>query len=362
MWKQCRTFALESGSLSDKEKEGITAICSGKRTYAGCADGRIHCYDDRRLYSLQAFELEFDYLESCDVPEKIVAIERLESGGVDELLVVGNERNLKVMRIRNKGATRDIIEGRLSECYDSVCVKECKNVHPCILNSLSLNNDEQYLLSSDYLKINLWKPERIDGCFTVVDIKPHKYSELTFVINSTKFSNEMNMVFGYSTSSGGIHINDLRVSSKSMETLRMEGAEMEGIEGAVRSISDFQFVDSSLIIARSLNSVALYDQRGTKHEVFTTVLCSDADEINAVYDSDAVYAKFRVSCTSMHGFTGGFGDCAHAINLVDGEKEDVFVSHLQKDSKKDKLKVVTSHRNGFIVVCEDRMMEYQQCE
>ncbi|CAD26600.1 SER/THR PROTEIN PHOSPHATASE PP2-A REGULATORY SUBUNIT B [Encephalitozoon cuniculi GB-M1] len=359
MWKQCRAFALELNSSENKEK--ITSVLYGERLYVGCGDGRVECYGDEKLYSFQGFELEFDYLESCDVAEKVLAIERFDDGGLNEFLVVGNERNLKIWKIRNRGSTKEILEGRCSEEYEYVCVKECKNVHPCILNSLSFNNDKQFLLSSDYLKINLWKPEKIDGCFTIVDVKPHKYSDLMFVINSTKFSKEMNMVFGYSTSSGEIHINDLRLASKSLEALTIDGVDVDGIEGAVRSISDFQFVDSNLILARSLNSVTLYDQRNAKNCIFTTMLCDDMDEINAVYESDAVYARFRISCSNNYGFTGGFKDVVHVVNLADGSKEDFKVPCETKNvEKKDKLKLVSSSGDRFVVACEDRLLEYQR--
>ncbi|KAG5859697.1 hypothetical protein KMI_05g08800 [Encephalitozoon hellem] len=358
MWKQCRAFTLELNSLDNKEK--ATSVLYGENLYVGCGDGRVSCYGDRKLYSFQGFELEFDYLESCDVAEKVLAIERFDDGGLNELLIVGNERNLKVWKVRNKGATREILEGKYAEEYECVCVKECKNVHPCILNSLSLNNDKQYLLSSDYLKINLWKPEKIDGCFTIVDVKPHKYSDLMFVINSTKFSKEMNMVFGYSTSSGEIRVNDLRLSSKSLETLTIDGVDVDGIEGAVKSISDFQFVDSNLILARSLNSVTLYDMRNPKNNIFTTILCDDTDEISSVYESDAVYARFRICCSDRHGFTGGFRDTVHIINLLDGSKEDLLVPCDPKNmEKKDKLKLVSSSGENFVVACEDKILEYR---
>lgn len=358
MWKRCRTFDLEPGSLGDKER--VTSMLCGERLYVGSGDGRVECYGDKRLYSFQGFELEFDYLESCDVSEKVLAIERFDNGGLDEFLVVGNERSLKVWRVRSSGPTKDVVEGRGSGNYDWECVKECKNVHPCILNSLSFNNDGQYLLSSDYLKINLWKPEKIDGCFTVVDVKPHKYSDLMFVINSTKFSNEMNMVFGYSTSSGEIRINDLRLSSRSREVLEIEGADVDGIEGAVKSISDFQFVGSNLVLARSLNSVTLYDQRNPKNNIFTSLLCDDADEIGSVYESDAVYARFRMSCSGNYGFTGGFNDVVHVISLLDGSREDVPVPCAAGGlGKKDRLKLVSARGDGFVVACEESLVEYQ---
>ncbi|ADM11531.1 Ser/Thr protein phosphatase PP2-A regulatory subunit B [Encephalitozoon intestinalis ATCC 50506] len=358
MWEQCKAFTLEFNSLENKER--TTSMQYGERLYIGCGDGRVECYGDKKLYSFQGFELEFDYLESCDVAEKVLAIEKLDCGGPEELLAVGNERSLKIWRIRNKGPTKEVVEGRFSEEYDYTCVKECKNVHPCILNSLSLNNDKQYLLSSDYLKINLWKPEKIEGCFTIVDVKPHKYSDLMFVINSTKFSSEMNMVFGYSTSSGVIHINDLRLSSKSLEVLKIDGVDVDGIEGAVKSISDFQFVDSNLILARCLNSVTLYDMRNPKDSVFTTVLCDDTDEISSVYESDAVYTRFRISCSNGYGFTGGFQDAVHIVNLSDGSKEDLEIPCEPKNTeKKDKLKLVCSNGERFVVACEDKLFEYK---
>lgn len=357
MWRQSRTYGLELDLPGEREK--ITSMVYGECLYVGSVNGRVGCYGDERSYSFQGFELEFDYLESCDVAEKILATERFDDGGVNEFLIVGNERNLRVWKIRAGGSTKDIVEGRSSTEYEYSCVKECRNVHPCILNSLSLNSDGQCLLSSDYLKINLWRPDRIDGCFTIVDAKPPKYNDLVFVINSTKFNPEINMVFGYSTSSGEIHINDLRLSSKSSEVLMIDGSEVDGMDGAVKSISDFQFIDSNLVVSRSLNSVTLYDQRNTRNHVFTKALCSDMNEINSVYESDAVYARFRISCDGRHAFTGGFGDFVNVINLLDGTKEDVPVICTQDGNEMDKLKLVSCHGGRFVVACGSNVIEYQ---
>lgn len=361
MWKKCRSMALDACEVGDREK--ITSLHHSRDLYVGRGDGKVDCYGTERLYSFQAFDLEFDYLESCDVVEKVVAVERLGDGGLSDLLVVGNERNLKVWRVRNRGSARDVAEGRLSGEYECVCVKECKNVHSYILNSLSLNNDGQYLLSSDYLKINLWKPEKIDGCFTIVDVKPQKYNDLTFVINATKFNPRANMEFGYSTSSGEIHINDLRLSSRSSEVLMIDGSETDGMDGAVKSISDFQFVDSNLIVARNLNSVALYDQRNVQKDVFTTVLCSNASEITSVYESDAVYARFRVSCSSSHAFTGSFNNTASVVSLLDGVKEDIAVICNRRGfDGKDRLKLVSACEDGFAVAYDNHIFEYKHIE
>lgn len=361
MWRQCRSFVLDFKHGSDREK--ITSLLHSGGLYVGRGDGRVECYRDNREYSLQGFELEFDYLESCDVVEKVLAMERFDDGGLNEFLIIGNERNLKVWRVRNRGSTQDIVAGRRSSEYECVCVKECKNVHSYILNSLSLNNDRQYLLSSDYLKINLWKPEKIESCFTIIDVKPQKYNDLVFVINATKFNPEANMVFGYSTSSGEVHINDLRVSSRSSEVLMIDGSDVEGVDSAVRSVSDFQFVDSNLVVTRNLNSVTLYDQRNVKKDIFTTVLCNDANEISSVYESDAVYARFRISCSNSYAFTGCFNSTVSTINLLDGSRDDVaVVCDIEDMGGRDKLKLVSAHGDRFTVACGGCVIEYKYTE
>lgn len=359
MWKQHRKLVLEFKRPDVKEK--ITSMMYSGGLYVGRGDGRIDCYRDEKLHSFQGFELEFDYLESCDVAEKISAVEKLDCGALSEFLIVGNERSLKVWRIRNMGPVRDLVQGKYAKEYECVCVKECKNVHSYILNSLSLNNDKQHLLSSDYLKINLWKTERIDGCFTVVDVKPQKYNDLVFVINSTKFNPEENMVFGYSTSSGEIHVNDLRLSSKSSEVLLID-SDVNGIDSAVKSVSDFQFVDSNLIVARNLNSVTLYDQRNVGRNIFTTVLCDDTNEISSLYESDAVYARFRISCNNNYAFTGGFNNTVNIINLLEGSKEDVVVAYDESPDGKERLKLVNAYENKFVIACEDNLIEYKYLE
>jgi serine/threonine-protein phosphatase 2A regulatory subunit B len=362
MWQRCNSFTLGANRPGDKDKVS-SLLCKGG-VYLGWEDGRVECYDGvGKRYGFQGFALEFDYLESCDVLEKVLAIERFGDGGLRDFVVVGNERNLKLWRTRSKAPTAEIVNGRPGEEYESTCLRECKNVHSYILNSLSLNNNDQYLISSDYLKVNLWRPDRFEGCFTVVDVKPHKYNDLVFVINSAKFNPELDTVFGYSTSSGEIHVNDLRLSSKSQEVLMIDGSEVEGIDSAVKSISDFHFIDANLVVARNLNSVTLYDQRNSRRDIFTTVLCSDAQEINSIYETDAVYARFRISCSRDSAFTGGFSNRVNVISLLDGTREEVEVAPVFSDTEsKDKLKLVAACNESFVAVFDNTLVEYRSVE
>lgn len=358
MWQRHQHFTLEIDLTNEKEK--VSSLYYNKGLYLGREDGKVSFYGEKKLYEFQGFDLEFDYLESCDVLEKIMAIEKMTDGGLNDILIIGNERNIKLWKVRNVGPTYELMEGIHGDEYNTTCIKECKNSHSYVLNSLSLNNDNQYLISSDYLKINLWKPEKMDSCYTVVDAKPGKYSDLVYVINSSKFNPDLNTVFGYSTSSGEIHLNDLRLSSKSSEILVIDGSELDEVEGGVKSISDFNFFNSNFIITRNLNSVSFYDIRNPKSDVFTTTLCENTNEIGEIYESEAVYARFKIACNKNKAFTGCFNNKICIVDLINGSKDIVtIIPEVIYDEEKDKLKFITAYDDKFAIAYDGVLVEYK---
>ncbi len=356
MWKKKKTWDLGESIITDKDN--LSCMTYKEHLYLGKEDGTVQAYQDDLLYSFKAFDLKFDYLESCDVLERITSIERLETGGVSHNLIVANERNIKIIEIRNSEGTKNITQGILSDVYNNTTLKEFNNVHSYMINSLSLSMDNQYFISSDYLVVNLWKPERLDVGYTLLDIRPKRGDELVYVINTAKFSPHDSNIFGYSTTSGDVVINDIRLSSKSETVQTIHFKDVSSHDGALKSISDFSFTDLNTIAARNLNSVTLFDLRNTKKELIKIDICERMFKDPDIYDTEAVYEKFKLCNNSSHIFTGDFEGRVYAIDIKNGTRDVINLDEEEITELTEKTKLMACKENGFFCVYGDSVYEY----
>ena len=88
--------------------------------------------------------------------------------------------------------------------------KTYPSLHMFNINSISASHNEEFLLSSDDLRVNLWSLEQPNKAFIAVDIKPANLDELDEVVTSSQFHPYLDSVFLYSTSLGVIKIGDMR--------------------------------------------------------------------------------------------------------------------------------------------------------
>ncbi|EOB13480.1 Protein phosphatase PP2A 55 kDa regulatory subunit [Nosema bombycis CQ1] len=354
MWIKKKKWDLEQNTLLDKEK--ICSIMYKDLLYVGHEDGFVQAYSDDLLFSFKAYDLRFDYLESCDVLERVTAINRFETGGVSHNLIIANERNIKIIEVRNSESTKNIINNNLSKTYNNTLLKEFNNIHSYMINSVSVSKDEQVFISSDYLVVNLWHTDRLDVGYTLLDIRPKKGDELVFVINVSKFSDHDSNLFGYSTTAGDIVINDIRISSKSETVNTISCKDMNHLDGALKSISDFNFIDQNLICARNLNSILMFDARNTTKEIFKTEIGENLFKSPDVFDTEAVYEKFKMCNNDKYIFTGDFEGNMYAIDVKNGEREVIGI----EDDLKNKIKLVACKENGFYCVQNNNIYEYNQ--
>lgn len=326
--------------------------------YIGDECGFIKNYKNTNLlYNTKYFSKRFDYLESCDVIEKITSLDVLETGGINQKIIISNERNIKIFDVRNNLSTMDNIN-KLQGEYKHTLEKEFNNIHSYMCNSISLNNDSQYFISSDYLMINLWKPDILEGCFNLIDIKPPKHSDLVYVINTSKFSKYLNTIFGYSTTHGEIILNDIRISSKTENILKIKNKENDIKDGAFKSISDFSFINDYEIINRSLNHVCLFDMRNTDKEIYSVVISDKINKNPSILDTDEVYEKFKICNNCKYAFTGSFGNVVNAINIKNGEKTEIKIPDKLRNSEENKTRFVRANDDGFFVVYGKSIYNY----
>jgi serine/threonine-protein phosphatase 2A regulatory subunit B len=61
------------------------------------------------------------------------------------------------------------------------------NLHQYHINALSCASNEEFLLSSDDLRVQLWSLEQPNKAFIAIDLKPDNLEELSEVITSSQF-------------------------------------------------------------------------------------------------------------------------------------------------------------------------------
>lgn len=342
-----------------KFNEKVTCLTNKDgRLWIGREDGILECRNDNVNFSTKVFEGEFDYLENEDIKEKITAIDSMSDGGVSDVLFVGNEKNLKVLRVRNDASTLDICNGLHSPEYRTSETKRCQNIHSYIINSISINKSREYLVTADYIKINLWKPERMDDFYNILDIKPQLVGGVVFVINSCKFSSFSDSILAYSSSNGEICVNDISIAPKSQKVCTMRNTDTSGI----KSISDFSFIDSNLIVSRSLNSICLFDVRNPKTSIFSRELITDFGEQNMLNSSDAIYEKFKIANDGMYAYTGSYFNSVYCINMLAGTQEEAIIGEKRQFGIENRIKLVSGDSDEFSCVLNGSVMKYVRHE
>lgn len=338
-------------------KFGEKVTCLTKkdgRLWIGREDGVLEFHDSIANFRTRVFESEFDYLENEDIKEKITAVDSMSDGGISDILFVGNEKNLKILRTRNDASTLDICNGLHSQKYRTSEIKKCQNIHSYIINSISINKSREYLITADYIKINLWKPERMDDFYNIIDIKPQLVGGVVFVINSCKFSSFSDSILAYSSSNGEICVNDISIAPRSQKVCTMKNTNTDGI----KSISDFSFIDSNLIVSRSLNSICLFDMRNPKASVFSRELITDFNEQNMLNSSDAIYEKFKIANDGMYAYTGSYFSSVYCINMLSGAQEEIVVGEKRQFGVENRIKLITGDTDEFSCALDGSIMKY----
>lgn len=85
-------------------------------------------------------------------------------------------------------------------------VKSFPNLHNYLINSISLASNEEYVISTDDLKIYLWNLQKPHDAYNVVDIKPDNLDDIQEVITCSKYHPFSDNLFLYGTSKGSIKL------------------------------------------------------------------------------------------------------------------------------------------------------------
>lgn len=142
--------------------------------------------------TFQSHEAEFDYLKSLEIEEKINKIRWLKQKNADNFLLSTNDKTIKLWKIAERdkrfdgfnlkddhgsGALRIVDPASITSLRvpRSVTTKTSvepsprrifANAHTYLINSISVNSDQETYLSADDLRINLWNIEINDESFS----------------------------------------------------------------------------------------------------------------------------------------------------------------------------------------------------
>lgn len=352
-------FAKTSEYKPDKINESneylTMLINKGNDVFLGSEDGILENINEKRGFKTKVFAQEFDYLENEEIKPTLTSLEVFHDG-INDLLFVGNEKTMKVIKIRNDTSTFNISQNLFSEKNRFKEVAKFENIHSYLLNSISLNASKEFIITSDYIKIHMWKPNRMDQYYTLVDLKPTLVDGVVYVINSCKFNPYHDKILSYSSSNGEIFINDIYSTPKSQNILRLVNSNNESI----KSISDFSFISENHIISRSLNNVCLFDIRNEKQEVFSKKLVTDSAELKILNGSDAIYEKFKIDSNGNTAYTGSYHDSVYSIDVSTGHFEEVLMNQERRFDVKRNIRFVAAKNDGFFCISKDSLLNYKK--
>ncbi|KAM0681274.1 hypothetical protein GINT2_000473 [Glugoides intestinalis] len=345
--------------IPSRYNEKITSVLQTKEfIWIGREDGIVDFQNDSLKGNVKVFEVAFDCLESEDIKERINAMVLLESGGTTNTLFAGNERCISIIKIRNNASTINICAENYSQNFRNIESKCCSNVHSYILNSMSISSSNEYLLTSDYLKVNLWSPLAMNSFYNLVDIKTQLAGGLVFVINSSKFSPFSDNLFGYSTSNGLLKIHDISMAPKSEEAFCFKNQNTESI----KSISDFSFINENTIITRSMNNVCVFDMRNPTKERYSKELITDIAELNMLNTSEAIYDKFRVVSCGNTAYTGSYFGSMYYFNVTNNEFSEIQINKQRMYCPENRVKMVVCNEEGFSCIFGGALIAYKVSE
>uniref|UniRef100_A0A183AKN5 Serine/threonine-protein phosphatase 2A 55 kDa regulatory subunit B n=1 Tax=Echinostoma caproni TaxID=27848 RepID=A0A183AKN5_9TREM len=315
-------------------------------------------------------EPEFDYLKSLEIEEKINKIRWLPRTNHARFLLSTNDKTIKLWRIteRHKRATgynlnpdqlynsnslddpsaynhqsesinnnntdrpirsdssrvntprfcspADLRVPRFEDVeptVEAIPRRVFANAHAYLINSLSVNSDQETFLSADDLRINLWNLQITDQSFSIlsdssvhvycehiVDIKPNNMEDLSEVITAAQFHPSACALFVYSSSKGTIRLCDMRQRAL-CDNHALSFEETDDPRGRsffseiINNISDLNFSHSGrYILSRDYLTVKVWDLNMSRepvetylvHDYLRTKLCS-------LYENDCIFDKFE---------------------------------------------------------------------
>ena len=300
-------------------------------------EGKGKSVEYQYLTELQSHLREFDYLKSVEIEEKIIHIQWLRPQFKALYLVSTNDKTIKLWKVTEKGIKKPVKNAQHSlfpkfqtveTNHISHMQNSFPNLHTYNINAISVSPNEEYLISSDDLRVNLWSLHDTQTAYNVIDLKPDNLDELSEVITTCNYHPIQDTIFLYATSKGIMEICDLRKggalnSNKCIHlTEKDDSTPKNFFTDIVSSVSSATFSKNGrYVVSRDFLNLKIWDvnmpgQPVSKvciYEPLKTKLCE-------LYENDCIFERFDVtpSPCSNYFVTGNFNN---NFNLVDRNGE-----------------------------------------
>nr|CAD1838339.1 unnamed protein product [Ananas comosus var. bracteatus] len=309
----------------------------------------------------QSHELEFDYLNSLEIGEKINKLRWCAQPNSSLFILSTNDRTIKLWKA-SENKLKKVKEAKPSLCIPSenallaeksflvgeaervtrngyylewrnkkprntsptseegpekvvdigdTTTAKCRRIyshaHDYNINSISNNSDGETFISADDLRINLWNLEISNQCFNIIDMKPFDMEDLVEVITSAEFHPSYCNLLAYSSSRGFIRLVDLRQSAVCDQNVRkLRDRENQKsrtfFSEIISSISDIKFPkDGRYILSRDYMNLKMWDLHMESSPIATfNVHEYLRSKLSELYSADSVFDKFGC-CISKDG-------------------------------------------------------------
>ncbi|CAD8098954.1 unnamed protein product [Paramecium primaurelia] len=348
-WKFMQVFGDKASSDNVSDEDIISAVQferTGRFLGLGDKAGRLIVFEvpqtkkkDKAEYQylteLQSHTREFDFLKSTDIEEKINQLQWLRGQGKNMYILTTNDKTVKLWKISEKNVTKvikpsgkDLAMPKL-QVVESGLIPSVRKVFPNLhnyhINSLTASNNEEFVLTSDDLKVYLWSIEQPAKAFVAVDLKPENLDELSEVITSSTFHPTLDNQFLYTTSKGIVKLCDMRKSGICDNTaITMaepeDPAKKNFFTEIVTSISDACFSrNGKYIFSRDFLTVKVWDIAMTNKPVATVQVFEPLkSKLCDLYENESIFDKFSIASTldSNSFVTGNFNSTFHIVDRM----------------------------------------------
>lgn len=286
-----------------------TLSTSNETLLIGHSDGFIESYPTDFIFS--SHSSSYDYLESAEISERITCISQIDLGDGKTSIIAGNERNIKLWSVHKKRQDSEKVfefktKPHTHSTISPYCLKPLSSttmprhklvrgygdLHLYNLHGITTIPHSHTFMTVDYLQVlfhNLVKPS-----FTLLNIKPDTIDSLTFLITSLNMHTAHSFI--YTTSSGDVVLNDMRIQPKGMTVSKFNGSEF------IRNA----FIENHITYLRTPSGISEVDFRNTRRCV-NQVPIGDQD-----YNAEC-YEKIGICVRNGNIVTGSNDGKLHCV-------------------------------------------------
>ncbi len=333
------------------------------------------------LFDFQSHLQEFDYMKSEEIDQKINFIKWMHNNGPQLNVISANSKTIKLWKISSKiskkaslvlnsirgvtktsskvwmdasyknnfmessirnnidtsvkGMEKSSIGSESEQLFKPSLKQEFFKLHKYAINSISLTQNDEFMLTSDDLKIYLWSLTNPNTPYNIINKTPFDMVDLSEVITCSSLSKKNDNLFLFGTSTGAINLGDMRIAGvcdrkcTQFKSKKIKNKETAFFTDILASISSCEFnPDENHIIGRDYLNLKIWDVRNTKEPLLTIPLQNEIkNHLCKLYENDGIFDKFKVSVNKNWemAVSGMYNDSFHVLNLKTAENHQINI-------------------------------------